>query len=390
MRNTRGAGSLLILVFLLMVSMILFVAGLMFIASGEIRDTAFGANDYRLLHLADAGVDRAMRQLRADYITSTQTGEADLRGADTSLSSSVGSATRLSYIDNSNATINNNGDRAIVRRFDSNYTQARIISVTYFVRASRSTGGAGATMQASYTTDGSTYTTAMTQALPNSATLVNYSADITGGLTWDDIMSEDFRLRVVRTAGNRNMNIDAMWIRVEYEIDTNTETWFDGSYASFPVTLGDGDVQSVSIVDEAGKVHLNYATQGLLRFLMQERGVASGTANTVATNIVNYRGAALTNPFDSIEEVQRVTGMTQAIYDAIKDYVTVYSYINPYSYRPPASGTTSRAPININTAPREVLEAVFDNLSLGGTDAARLATDIINARASSPFTCFYH
>ncbi|MFA5165006.1 MAG: hypothetical protein WC481_05520 [Candidatus Omnitrophota bacterium] len=390
MRNTRGAGSLLILVFLLMVSMSLFVAGLMFIASHEIRDTVFGANDYRLLHLADAGVDRAIRQLRADYLTSTQTGEADLRGADTSLCVSVGSASRLSYIDNSNSTLNNNNDQAIIRTFDSNYTQARIVSVALFARASRATGGTGATMQVSYTTDGSVYTTVMTQALPNSTTLVNYSADITGSLTWQQIMSPNFRLRAVRTSGNRNMNLDALWIRVEYEIDTNTETWFNGSYASFPVTLGNGDIQSVSIADESGKVHLNYATQGLLRYLMEERGVASGTANTVATNIVNYRGAALTNPFDSIEEVQRVTGMTQAIYDAIRDYITVYSYINPYSYRPPTAGTASRAPININTAPREVLEAVFDNLSLGGTDAASLATDIINARAVSPFTCFYH
>jgi len=389
MQNTRGAGSLLVLVFLLMVSMSLFVAGLMFIASGEIRDTAFGANDYRLLHLADAGVDRAMRQLRADYATSTQMGTADLRGADNSLCSSVGNAARIRLIDNNSATINNNNDRAIIRTFDSNYTQARIISVTYFVRASRSTGGAGATMQASYTTDGSAYTTVITQALPNSTTLVNYSADITGSLTWAQIMSPDFRLRVVRTAGNRNINLDALWIRVEYEIDTNTESWYDGSYASYPINLGDGVVQSVSIADEAGKVHLNYATQALLRYLMVERGVASGTSNTVATNIVNYRGATLTNPFDSIEELQRVTGMTQAIYGAIKDYVTVYSYINVNSYNPPNTTAVSRAPININTASREVLEAVFDPVNLAAADVPRLAGDIITQRSAAPFRCYY-
>ena len=33
--------------------------------------------------------------------------------------------------------------------------------------------------------------------------------------------------------------------------------------------------------------------------------------------------------------------------------------------------------------------AVFDPLGLGATDAASLATDIINTRAVSPFTCFY-
>ncbi|MFA5336195.1 MAG: hypothetical protein WC324_04670 [Candidatus Omnitrophota bacterium] len=389
MRNRRGAGSLLILVFILMVSMSLFVGGIIFIASHETRDAGFGGNDYRLLHLADAGVDRAVRQLRTDYLASTQTGVADLRGADTSLCASISNQTRLSYIDNSSATINANSDAAIIRTFDSNYTQARLISVFYFVRAGRSTGGAGTTIQRAYTIDGSTYINLPVITLPSSTTLQNYSSDITGSLTWAQLMSPNFRLRVTRI-GDRNVTIDAMWIRVAYEIDTNTESWFDGSYAVFPITLGDGVIQSVSIADESGKVHLNYATQGLLRYLMQERGVASGTANTVATNIVNYRGAALTNPFDSIEEVQRVTGMTQAIYDAIKDYVTVYSYINPYSYRPPTTGTTSRAPININTASREVLEAVFDNLALGTADPASLATDIISARAVSPFTCFYN
>lgn len=122
---------------------------------------------------------------------------------------------------------------------------------------------------------------------------------------------------------------------------------------------------------------------------MEERGVASATASTVATNIVNYRGAALTNPFDSVEELMQVTGMTQAIYDLIKDYVTVYSFINTNVTRPPAAGTGSRAPININTASREVLEAIFDPLPIGATDAASLATDIISTRATTPFTCFY-
>jgi hypothetical protein len=389
MRNRRGAGSLLILVFILMVSLSLFVGGLIFIASHEARDTGFGANDYRLLHLADAGVDRAMRQLRADYLSSTQTGIADLRGADTSLSVSVSSATRLSYIDNSSSTINNNSDQAIIRTFDSNYTQAKILSVILFARASRATGGTGATIEVSYTTNGSAYTTVITRALPNSTTLVNYSADITGTLGWADIMSPNFRLRAVRTAGNRNVTIDALWIRVEYGIDTNTESWFDGSYASFPITLGDSAIQSVSIADESGKVHLNYATQGLLRYLMQERGVASGTANTVATNIVNYRGVALTNPFDSVEELQRVTGMTQAIYDAIKDYVTVYSYVNANSYNPPSTTVVSRAPININTAPREVLEAIFDPAGIASADVPRLAGDIMTQRNTAPFRCYY-
>jgi hypothetical protein len=251
-------------------------------------------------------------------------------------------------------------------------------------------------LQVSYSTNGSfpqPGSTALTWALPNTATLGNNSVNITADRTWTwpAIMGAAFTLRAQRTAGNRAINLDAIWLRVTYAIDTNTEAWFTGTYDTFPKTLGDGFIQSVSITDEASKIHLNYASQSLLRYLMQERGVASGTANTVATNIVSYRGASLTNPFDSVEELQQVTGMTQTIYNLIRDYVTVYSFINTNSYRPTSSTVPiSRVPANINTASREVLEAIFDPLTLGATDPASLATDIINTRAVTPFTCFYH
>jgi hypothetical protein len=97
---------------------------------------------------------------------------------------------------------------------------------------------------------------------------------------------------------------------------------------------------------------------------------------------VTYRG---TKSFDSVEELQQASAMTTGNYNLIKDYFTVYSFINVYALRP----TGNRAPVNINTAPRQVLEAIFDSLTLGATDAASLATDIINTRATTPFTCFY-
>jgi len=46
----------------------------------------------------------------------------------------------------------------------------------------------------------------------------------------------------------------------------------------------------------------------------------------------------------------------------------------------------NRAPININTAPVQVLKAVFDPLGLGATDPASLATAIITRRATTPFS----
>ena len=94
---------------------------------------------------------------------------------------------------------------------------------------------------------------------------------------------------------------------------------------------------------------------------------------------MTYRGS---NLFDTVEEVQNVSGMTTAYYDLIKNYVTVYSWVNPNVQRTAGS----RAPININTAPVQVLEAVFDPLGLGATDPATLASAIITRRATTPFS----
>lgn len=394
----RRSGFVMILALVFMVVLAVMVMALAYYISSETRGVGFQLDDTKALYLAQAGVERAFREIRNDFLTTSQQGVADLRGATaTSVGTTpVANILRIRYIGEGtgSATLDDNRDIAQLQTFDSNYMQTRIVSVLLFARASRATGGTGATLQVSYSTNGvfpQPGSTALTWALPNTTTLSNNSVNITAdrAWTWPTIMATTFTLRAQRTAGNRAINLDAIWLRVTYTVDTNTEAWFTGTYDTFPKTLGDGFIQSVSITDEARKVHLNYASQSLLRYLMEERGVASGTANTVATNIVNYRGTTLTNPFDSVEELQQVTGMTQTIYNLIKDYVTVYSFINTNSYRPPASGTTSRVPVNINTAPQEVLEAIFDPLGLGASDPPSLATDIISRRTTTPFTCFY-
>jgi len=382
MHNKRGF--ILILTFMFMVALTLMVMGFLFMASYEVKDTGAGGDDMKLLYLADAGVDRAYRALRDDYATSTQTGIADLRGSDTALSLTMTNPANMSYIDTLFATIDNVADQAIIRTFDSNYTNTRIISVVPWVQAGRTTGGSGATIQFSYTTDGVNYITVLTQILPNSATLVNYQGTAITGLTWSQIMSPNFRLRCMQTTGNRNPLIGAMYLRVTYGIDTLTESWKNASYtALFPITLGGGTIQSAVITDEAAKVHLNYASQTLIQNLLTNIGGIANAA-TKAADIVTYRGAGLTNPFDSVEELQRVASITAADYAAAHDYFTVYSFINSNANRP----TAARAPVNINTAPFAVLKAIFDPLTLGAGDSTSIANDIIAARAT-PFTCFY-
>lgn len=382
--NRRG-GLILILTLILMTVLTALVAALLILITHETRDLGFQTEDTKMLYLAEAGIERALREIRNDYVTTTQTGTADLRGADTSASVSVSNAARMRYEEDGNAGINSDTDEALLRSFDTNYTNTRIVSVLLGVIADRNSGGTGATIEVSYATDGvfPNGNTKLTQAL--TTTMTNYTQDITADRTWSwaTLMDSNFTLRAVRTAGNRAINLDYLYLRVTYEIDTNTEAWFTGSYQSYPISLGSGTIESVSITAEQGKVHLNTAFQALLRYLMVENGIADATANTVATDIVSYRTG---NPFDTIEELKQVNGVTTAIYDAIDQDITVHSYINPYAQGPAGA----RAPVNINTASQAVLEAIFDPLTFNNSsDIPALAGAVVAQRNTSPFTCFY-
>jgi type II secretory pathway component PulK len=253
-------------------------------------------------------------------------------------------------------------------------------------------GGGGITprLEVLYTTDGvfpqagnSSFDTAVSSASYNAAPFVVLDITHDRAWTWSLLNNPNFQIRArAYNSSNRRVYLDYLFLQVTYGIDTLAEPWATGSFASFPIALGSGNITSVSLEDEQGKVNLNAASLSLLRYLLEECGVASGTALTLASSVVAYRA---TKPFDSVEELQQVSGMTAAVYNQIKDFVTVCSFVNASAARP--SG--SRSPVNVNTAPREVLEAVFDPLGLGATDPARLAADILSARAAAPFDCFY-
>lgn len=384
MKNQKGF--ILLLTFALMTVITVMVTALIFLITHETRDMGAQVEDAKLLALADAGVERALAELYTDRSSTTQTGIADIRGEDIDSSSSVGNADRMRYEEDGNATINNATDEALLKTFDANYAHSRITAVQLCVKADRNSGGTGATIEVSYSTTGSfpeTGNTALTQALTTTST--EYCTSITSDRTWSwsTILSSNFTLRAVRTAGNRDITMDYLFLRVTFEIDTPTEAWYTGTYQTYPLSLGDGTIQSVSIADEQGKVHLNTATQALLRYLMVENGIDDTTANTVAANIVNYRSS---NKFDTIEELQQVTDLTSTIYNAVDQDVTVYSYINTYAQDPAGS----RAPVNINTASRAVLEAIFDPLTFNNSsDITNLVDAIIAQRETAPFTCFY-
>jgi general secretion pathway protein K len=128
----------------------------------------------------------------------------------------------------------------------------------------------------------------------------------------------------------------------------------------------DGGTITVTIQDEGGKVDLNAAPVELLASLFDGLGIGDGAA--LARTIVDYRERAAAQrpapgapkqfgllpgdagspggldvramPFAAVSELRQLPGVSRAVYDAVRPFVTVYS--------------ASRR-VNPRTAPREVL-----------------------------------
>jgi general secretion pathway protein K len=137
-------------------------------------------------------------------------------------------------------------------------------------------------------------------------------------------------------------------------------------------SLAGGEVL-VSIQDEAGKVDLNAAPDGLLQALFVSVGVAPDAASTLVDRIrdftdrvhikrlngaedEDYRRASVGYgakhaPFDSVAELEQVLGMTHELFRRLEPFVTVYTGLNG---------------INPLTASREVRAAAA--LSAGQTE----------------------
>jgi len=410
----KQGGFILLFALVLMVTLLAIVAGYLYLVSVQTRVAGSQLNDTEAFDLAEAGIERGIREIRDDVLSTTQIGIADLRGYNTQISGTVSNPNNVRYFDESATAIMTPlritptvvGSTLDLWNYDLNYLGARIRKIQIGCRYRRSgNSGNNPFLEISYTTNGifpqtgnSSFTTTVSSTNYNNSPFI--VLDVTNDAVWDwahgpqavwqQINNSKFRVRACAytlVATKRMVEIDYLFVKVDYEIDTNIEAWARGSYVTLPVTLGDGTIETILIISEQGKVHLNTASQSLLRYLMAEHGIPGATANTLATRIVSYRTI---KPFDSVEELQQVLGMTAYLgmttyYELIRDDVTVYSFINAYATRP----TGNRAPININTASREVLEAIFDPLGLDATDPTTLANDIITTRATNPFSCFY-
>lgn len=132
----------------------------------------------------------------------------------------------------------------------------------------------------------------------------------------------------------------------------------------YPLTLGEGSVV-ITIEDEGGKVDLNRAQDRLLAGLFEVLGVQEEQSAPLIDAIRDfadrddnlrpagaedgdYAAAGLVwgakdAPFESVEELQQVFGVSRPLYDRLAPFLTVHS---------------GRAQINPVVAPREVLLAM--------------------------------
>ena len=132
----------------------------------------------------------------------------------------------------------------------------------------------------------------------------------------------------------------------------------------YQMALGEGQVE-ITIFDEGGKVDLNRAQDRMLSGLLQVFGVPEEQAPALIDTIRDfadrdddprpfgaedgdYLAAGLDwgskdAPFESVEELQQVLGISRPLYDRLAPFLTVYS---------------GRAQINPVVAPREVLMAM--------------------------------
>ncbi len=165
--------------------------------------------------------------------------------------------------------------------------------------------------------------------------------------------------------------------------DTLKEYWAQPAIA---IPLED-TFMFATIVDESSKINLNgLITAGgypddryiamfrrLLRILELDENIADYTRDWIDANedgpAENPYYMSLAHPyrcknmrFDTVDELQMVRGVTPEVFAKLRKFVTI-----------------TGGPININTAPREVLMALHDDIS------ASMADDVLTAREDLPF-----
>jgi general secretion pathway protein K len=150
--------------------------------------------------------------------------------------------------------------------------------------------------------------------------------------------------------------------------------------------IHDGLRIDVSVQDETGRIDLNAASGSLIRQLLLGVGLSVDDAGAMSDRIVDWRSATglgslngatdadykaarlgyspRHGPFQTVDELRLVLGMTPALFARIRPALTVYS---------------ARPMFDANVAPREALLALYPN------DPGKI-DEIVRARQGDPQT----
>ena len=189
---------------------------------------------------------------------------------------------------------------------------------------------------------------------------------------------------VAKYAADAGLNLGIAYMR-DLALTSFNATPLDG-WRHMNGTLASGKscvAYSLDVTDTASQININDPNPNLKNILENIAAIigsplAAGDGNA----IVNGRpsGGYITK-----EQLMEYAGFDRAKYEAIKDYITTDSYIDPDSddstHGPPYS---PKSPVNINTASEQVIRAVLTGV-VASDKAQSLASAIISYRSSNPF-----
>jgi type II secretory pathway component PulK len=150
-------------------------------------------------------------------------------------------------------------------------------------------------------------------------------------------------------------------------VDTTAETWYSSGYSDSSFFSGQGSYV-VAVVDCASRINLNDQNTDLrLSQILQNLNTIIGASLTTS----DCDNIAYNRPYSGKEEIKLYLSGNQAQvnskYAAIEPYVTIYGFVdcnvvNPIDLSTPVYHLQPRAPINVNTASQQVIQAVLTGL----------------------------
>lgn len=172
----------------------------------------------------------------------------------------------------------------------------------------------------------------------------------------------------------------------------------------------EGTVMNVAIQDETGRIDLNQADEPLLSGLFRSVGLSAVSVSGLVDKVLDWRNTKPTRrlngatdadyraagrdsvprngPFQSIDELKLVLGVTPELFKQIEPAITVYSgrpFINPQVAPPQALRALPGMSADV-VATQIAARMQADNVQSYGTTSATDVTNPLNSLAGRAFT----